>query len=374
MNFRKIIFLSLIALAASGCHSHDASSDHHSEEEENHEGHGIELPEATAREFGVEYETITPSGFQNVIKTTGVITPSPSDIHTLPAKQSGIVSLLSGIHEGANVKAGQKIGTVTSSGIQGGDINQAASANLRAAQTEYERLKSLFEQGLVTASTFREAERAYNEAKALAGADSGKGVYAIISPADGTIQSLMVNSGQYVEVGAPVAVVSKNSSLTLKADLPASKSRHYAEIESANFLPEGATEVMKLSDVNGKKVSGNTISSGNGFLPVYFTFSGNPLSFPGGYAEVYLLGREREGVISVPREALVEIQGNNYAYVLEDEHGYEKRLVVTGASDGERIEIISGLEAGEKVVSKGASIIRMAEVSSVAPPAHTHNH
>ena len=79
-------------------------------------------------------------------------------------------------------------------------------------------------------------------------------------------------------------------------------------------------------------------------------------------------------MISVPRDALVEIQGNKYVYVAEDEDEYEKRLVKTGVSDGRRIEILQGLEEGDKVVSKGASIIRMAEVSAIAPPSHSHNH
>ena len=121
-------------------------------------------------------------------------------------------------------------------------------------------------------------------------------------------------------------------------------------------------------------MSGTTAPVSNGYIPVYFSFIGNPLSFPGGYAEVYLICGERKGVVSVPRGGLVEIQGNKYVYVAEDEDEYEKRLVKTGASDGERNEILEGLNEGDKVVSKGASIIRMAEISSIAPPAHSHSH
>ena len=121
-------------------------------------------------------------------------------------------------------------------------------------------------------------------------------------------------------------------------------------------------------------MTGNISASSNGYIPVYFSFTGSPVSYPGGYAEVYLICGERKGVISVPRDALVEIQGNKYIYVAEDDHDYEKKIVKTGASDGERIEILEGLNEGDKIVSKGASIIRMAEVSSIAPPSHTHNH
>lgn len=53
---------------------------------------------------------------------------------------------------------------------------------------------------------------------------------------------------------------------------------------------------------------------------------------------------------------------------------YAKHVVSTGATDGQNIEILSGLHADENVVVKGAHIIRMAETSSTAVPGHTHNH
>ena len=246
-------------------------------------------------------------------------------------------------------------------------------ANMEAAKAEYERLKPLFEEGLVTASTFREAERSYKESQALVGKSSGASSL-LAASTEGNIQKLFVTSGEFVEVGDPIAVISKNTHLTLRADLPAREATHFAEFESANFKSEGSKEVVKLSELNGKRLTGNVSGVVNGYIPVYFTFTGNPLLYPGGYAEVYLLCGERNGVITVPMEALIEIQGNKYVYVAEDEHGYEKRLVKTGAGDGERIEVLEGLEEGDKIVSKGASIVRMVEVSAIAPPAHNHNH
>ena len=357
------------------CLSACVSSHNDEEHDEGHHDHaGVEFSAEKAADFGVEYEIVSPGIFHDVIKTSGSIESSNADINTIVAKKSGVVTLNPGISIGKEVVSGERIGTVSSEGIQGGDVNKAADVNLQAAKKEYERLKHLFEEGLVTASVFREAERAYREAEALAGSN-GKGAgAALISPASGSIQSLYVKSGEYVEVGNPIATVSKNSNLILKADLPARESRHLGELVTANFIPEGGDEVVRLADLDGKKVSGKTSAVSNGYIPVYFSFTGSPFSFPGGYAEVYLICGERNGVISVPRGALVEIQGNKYVYVAEDEDEYEKRLVNTGSTDGERIEILEGLKEGEKIVSKGASIIRMAEVSAIAPPSHTHNH
>ena len=365
-----VFFLTLLMLWSASCASRNEE-----EHEEHHEHTGVAFEPEKAKEFGIEHEIVVPGIFHDVIKTSGTIEPSSTDIRTITAKKSGIVTLATGISQGAVVTSGERIGNISSDDLQGGDVNQAALANLNAAKAEYERLKPLHEEGLVTTSTFREAERLYNEAKALAGKNNTGGSVSIISSnGEGTIQNLYVKTGDYVETGAPIASVVKNSNLVLKADLPTRESKHLGELETANFIPEGSNEVVKISDLNGKKITGNVSGAYNGYIPVYFSFTASPVSFPGGYAEVYLICGERNGVITVPREALVEIQGNKYVYIAEDDHEYVKKLVKTGSSDGERIEIIEGLEEGDKIVAKGGAIIRMAEVSSIAPPAHTHNH
>lgn len=365
--------LLVFSLIVTSCRSGEESKDHEDSEHHNHSD--IVMHSEQAIRFGVEYETVSPGNFSDVIKTSGVIEPSISDVFTVTAKKNGIVSLVPGLSIGSQVKVGEKLGSVSSEGVQGGDLAEAAKANLEASKAEYERLKPLYEDGLITASAFREAERSYKEAQALAGKNGGGGSALIISPGEGIIQKLFVNTGEYVETGSPVATVSKNTNLMLRADLPAREVSHYGEIMTANFIPEGSEIAVSLSDANGKKLSeGTPAALNNGYIPVYFSFSGSPLSFPGGYAEVFLICGERKGVISVPRGALVEIQGNKYVYVRIDDEEYEKRLVVTGSSDGNRIEVKEGLSEGDIIVSKGASILRMAEVSTMAPPSHTHNH
>lgn len=370
-QFNKISFIAiLLIIFLAGCHGKE-------EEEHNDEGHhseGITLHEEEAEKFGILVAVAEAAPFYDVIKTTGSIQSSFSDVYTLTARKSGIVKLSSGITEGGKISKGAGVAVITSEGMQGGDVTKVAEANLNHARAEYERLKPLYEEGLVTASVFREAERAYNEARAVRGSSSS-GSETISSPADGYIQSLMVRSGEYVDAGQPIAVVSKNSEMMLKALLPVSEISHLPEIETANFIPEGSEETIRIKEHNGRMISSSGSSQAeNGYLPVYFSFSGNPLSTPGGYAEVYLICGEKPGVISVPRTALIEVQGNKYIYVGQDDETFEKRLVVTGAGDGERIEIKSGLNPGENYVAKGASVMRMVELSSVAPPAHTHSH
>lgn len=379
MDWRHFLYLAIaISLSLGACTS--SPHEENEEEEEHNHGAGTELPAETAEKFGVETEIVAPSSFHDVIKTSGVIEPSNSDSYIVSSRKRGVVTLAPDVALGADISSGQRIATVSSTGVEGGDAGEASMANLKAAKAEYERLLPLYEKKLVTASVFREAERAYEEARALAGnggsAHNSAAPSVLTSSISGSLVELYVKSGEFVEVGEPLALVVKNTRQILKADLPVRLARHLPHLQSANFIVEGGDSVMQLSLLDGKKVSGNLSAGVNGYIPVAFSFAGNSLTTAGGFAEVFLICGQRDDVISVPREALVEIQGNKYAYVVDedDDDCYEKRLVVTGASDGQRVEILKGLEPGEKVVTKGASVIRMAEISAIAPPAHTHNH
>lgn len=108
-------------------------------------------------------------------------------------------------------------------------------------------------------------------------------------------------------------------------------------------------------------------------MPVTFEFDNRGDVVPGSFVEVWLLGRERQGVISLPVSALTEEQGLTFVYLQLDAECYQKQEVRTGATDGDRVEILSGLKGGEKVVTQGAIHVKLASASN-AIPGHTHNH
>lgn len=356
-------------------HGHDHDHGHEGEEEEHHHDGAIIMEAEKAAAFGIATETFSPGTFAEVIKVSGRIEPAPSDRMTVTARKSGIFTLAHGITPGCSVGAGALIGTISTKGVQGGDVNSAARIAAEAAKRELDRLTPLYKDGLVTAADYNAAERAYKEALALAGNNQGAVSGSENSPCAGTLTDIFVSSGQYVEVGTPIASVAKNSQLTLRADVPEKFIAHIGSVTTANFRPDYSDKTFLLSELDGKKISSETSAAArNGYIPLYFSFRSNGETLPGAYAEIYLKGAPKEGAYTLPRTALVEMQGNKYVYVCRHGHAYEKKVVATGASDGERVEILSGIEPGDEVVTKGATIVRMAETSAIAPPGHTHNH
>ena len=349
----------------------------HDDEDEHHHDHpegALVIEPEDAEELGIEFEAVKPGEFVEVIKVSGIIEPAATDLYTVTAKRSGIVSLAKNISEGVEIKKGATLASVSASGMEGGDVNAMAKVSRDAAKKEYERISALYKEGLATQAQLNAAEREYHEAEALHSTGPSGRSTTDTSPIDGVISGLYVADGQFVEAGTPIATVSRNQSLVLRAEVPGRFIDFLPSVASANFRPDYSDEIFELSQLDGKKISSGIEAPQNGYYPVRFSFLSNGRIRPGSLCEVYLTGNQKGNVISIPKEGLIEMQGNKYAYVVNEGEIYEKRLVKTGMSDGNRFEILSGIAPSDTVVTKGASVVRMAETSAVAPPQHNHNH
>lgn len=370
----------LMSCSISGGHddNHEEApknSEHHEAHEHEHE-HGalIEFNDSLAKLFGVASKVITPSDFSDVIIVSGQIETKASDEAIATATRSGIITISPDINNGSIISAATVIARITASNVQEGDPTVKTMATRNAAKRELDRLTSLHADGIVSDEVYNSALRSFEEADAAL-RSSTQGNPSVISPKSGVITQLLVKSGEYVEIGQPVAVISGNTSLTLRADVPEKYLRQIQLIKSANFRPASSESTYSIDNLGGKMISKPLSSvSQNGYVPLYFVFNNDGSIAPGSFAEVYLKSSVRHDVMFVPKDAIVEISGNKCIYSsLVDGH-YAKHVVTTGATDGHNVEIISGLHKGENVVIAGASVIRMAETSAVSVPGHTHNH
>ena len=65
-----------------------------------------------------------------------------------------------------------------------------------------------------------------------------------------------------------------------------------------------------------------------------------------------ICSRQMPDVLALPVTALTEEQGLYFCYLQLDEEGYKKQEVTLGASDGKEVQILTGLKAGDRVVTK----------------------
>lgn len=359
---------------------HDHEHEHeHGHEHSGHEGHNhgagqeITLEPEQAASMGVKTAVVEAGPFAGTIRATGKITESTQGSGMITAPTSGIFRFKGNIVAGTRVGAGTTVGTVSSTNVSGGDANAAALAELNSARQELERLKPLYEKKLVTAEKFNAAQAAYDVAKARYSPSAATG--AVTSPCAGTIKEIMVENGQYVEAGTPIALVSNNSSLTLTVDVPERYSGRLGEVTDARIITPGDRSAVDVSALGGKKIPSTGITVTPGYIPVIFSLDSNDGRLrAGSVAEVYLLCERRDNVISVPLTAVTEQQGNHFVFVKVDDEGYIKSPVRLGERDGKSVEVLSGLHAGDEVVTEGVTALRLAETSGNVPEGHTHSH
>ena len=166
----------------------------------------------------------------------------------------------------------------------------------------------------------------------------------------------------------------KNVRLQLHADVPQQYLNQVANIVSANFTTPYNDNVIRLSELNGKRVSAASTTATQGYIPVVFEFDNDNTLAAGTYAEIYLISSAKHDAIIVPAKALTEELNKFFVFIQIDEDCYEKRLVTIGQTDGENVEIVSGITGGEKVVTEGAVFVKLASNSGAIPEGHSHNH
>lgn len=350
-------------------HGSEASESEHSDE--------IILPKAKAEAAGVKVSTIEPGTFEQVIKTSGQVLAAQGDESVAVATVAGVVSFHGKVTEGMSVGKGSTLVTISSSNIADGDPVQRARIAYEISKKEYERMKALVKNKIVSDKDFAQAEQNYENARisyeALAKGNT-KGGQAISSPIGGYVKNILVKEGDYVTIGQPLVSVTQNRRLFLRAEVSEKYYPYLRTIGSANFKTPYDNKVYALKELSGRLLSfGKSAGDNSFYVPVTFEFDNKGDIIPGSFVEVYLLSTPMENVISLPRTALTEEQGLFFVYLQLDEEGYKKQEVTLGADNGQSVQILTGVKAGDPVVVNGAYQVKLASASN-AIPAHSHEH
>lgn len=378
-----------MALIVGGCaekaaheeHEHDHEMHHEEEEAHAHEAHGageVVFKKQDAEAIGLQTQTVQPGVFSEVIKTSGQIQSAQGSETVLVATVPGLVTLGdTRFVDGTAVRKGQPVLSLASNTLSDGDVATRVKNAYQTAKQEFERMEQLIGDKIVSQKDYEQARLTYENAKvaydAIQGKQSVRGV-AVTAPMTGFLKNILVKEGDYVTVGQPLATISQNNRLLLRADVSEKNYARLPMIRSAHFKTPYDDKVYKLDDLDGRLLSYGKSSGNNSFyIPVLFEFDNKGAVIAGSYVEVYLLGKPMEQVLSVPTSALVEEQGLYCVYLRLDEDCYKKQYVTLGAGNGEAVQILSGLKTGDEVVTKGAYQIKLASASN-AIPAHTHHH
>ncbi len=320
---------------------------------------------------------ITAEPFGQIIRTTAQILPSQGDERVVIAKTNGIV-LFPGdqVVNGKAVQAGHTLFAIEGSDLADNNIGvryREAESEYNKTKAEYERKKGLVKEGVVSEREWLDVQTAYTNAKAVYDnlRNFSAGRQSVSAPINGFVTQVLVRNGEYVEAGQPVMVVSQNRDLLIKAELQPKYFGVLGGIVSANIRVLDRSQTYTLEELEGKVVSfGKSVDVNNPLIPVVFQVKNNTGLLSGSFVEMYIKTQTINRAIAVPNESIVEEMGNYFVFVQLTPELFEKRTIRKGATDGFRTEVTEGLAAHERVVSKGAILVKLAQ-SAGALDAHS---
>ena len=242
-------------------------------------------------------------------------------------------------------------------------------ADLKFAQTNLDRSRSLFDRQLVPRQTLDDADARYQAAAAqleLAQAQNNQsaarlqelrltlGNTIIRSPVTGFVGQRFLDVGGFASTNQPVFSVVDIRLVRLVANLV---ERDVKRVQT------GTPAVVEVDAFPGETFTGRVGRVAPVFDPQTRTAqmeieipNPNGRLKPGMYARVDLRVADKPNAMSVPRNAIVEQNGRRGVFVADGTTA-RFRAVETGIQSPERVEIVSGLREGERVVTTGAAAL-----------------
>jgi RND family efflux transporter MFP subunit len=326
---------------------------------------------------GGKQEQAAPATAPHTVQA-GTVTLQPAQSEVLSAMPGTVVaqesvqvaSRLMGyikniaVAEGQAVKKGQRLFTIDPMDIEGGvtqarlGLDQADKA-MQDAKADYDRFSNLYKDEVVSRQQYEKMKLNYDiaasrAAQAKAGLQTAQGQlkYAVVSsPINGVVVMKYANEGDIAAPGHPVLLV-----------------ENQAHLQVQTSVPEDIYSGLKLGDTVKVEVDGQSqplVAKIARLSP-----AADPMAHThlvkldvsaaglrsGAFARV-LFPTGQQTVLQVPQEAVLNRAGITGVFVLDEKGLAEYRMVRTGRTDNGQVEILSGLSAGDRVVTRNAAAV-----------------
>ena len=346
-----------------------------------------------AQSSGVEVEIVAPQQIAGSIAATGKVLVMEDRVANIgPVHEGRIVNLYAG--QGSVVRKGQKLADLESADIDQAEadylkaladyenVNRTSAAEVKFAQATYDRTKMLYEKTITAGKNLQQAEHDLELAKSAAASSvagarvalaSARRHLLILGLKDSAIDALAnkSNLGSVFSLTAPISgvVVERNATVgaTVGSDASLFKIIDLSSVWiDANVFEKDLGRVRRGQEVRvtvpafpGVTFMGRVILISSVVNPEtrgvqVRTEVANPDGRlrPDMFANVEIITDVRRAAISLPQSAVLDDGGKKIVFVQTDK-GYEKHIVTVGIQSDDRVEILDGLQAGDKVVVKG---------------------
>jgi len=315
------------------------------------EGEIAKLSEGTVqREIAkaVALETLQTSAFSHFIEVRGNIEAKQSQ-----SVNAGMPGQLKKVYvvEGQQVSRGQLIAEVDATSMR--ESMRQLEINIETAKTIYERQQKLWEQKIGSEIQYIQAKSGYESLVQQLASVKEQFKYArITAPVGGTVDVVYLKTGQSVAPGMPVVNIVNTSDLRAVAKVPDSYSDKVREGLSVKIiLPDTKdtinSKIILVSKAINQMSRTFTVECA---LPVRAGIK------PNQYALVSINDQNLSNALIVSENIVQSDEKGKFILIAIEKDGKSravKRYVETGLSYNGKIQIKSGLAAGEKIISMG---------------------
>jgi membrane fusion protein, heavy metal efflux system len=324
----------------------------------------------------------------------------PARIEARPGGAADVVAPIDGrltrvveVALGANVSRGQELARLLRPPSAPADLPQLQRARAEAqtalalATRDRERAERLTSAGAAPAKRLDEARSTEEQAKArvtaaeaslaqynaarAGGATDAEGSFIVRAPVSGVIAQRDAATGANVTAGSVLFRVVDAAQVHVVGQVPEAQAARARLAQAAEIEIAGQPDRVPT----GRLVNvGKVLDPQSRTLPITFAFDNRALGLPVGQSVfLHLLMETTQPRPVVPPAAIVDDAGRPIVFVQREGETFERRAVTMGPRSGDVVQITEGVKAGDRVVTKGAYLVRLASLST-SVPAHGHVH
>ena len=402
-----------------GAHPHEHDADGH--DEDNHDGHGDDghddgvhehdgpaggeaavspVDEITflkeqqwALDFATEVAEL--SSLPNSLTVHGKVEPRSGGRVTVAATLGGRLALSTKLPVvGTRVARGQVVAAIIPPTSTPSDLatlemaSEEAKVKVQFTRQTRERLEKLLEAGAIPARRVAQAKadeavaaahlkgaqarlEQYEETRSAKHHGREAESFQIRSPLAGIVSAVYVTDGAHVEDAADLLEVVAVDRVYVAAEVPESEAAKVRRPAGAEVIVPGLDRPIRL----GRLISvGSIVDPESRTLKIIHELDNRSRKLAIGQAvSVRLFSQASQESPVIPAAALIDDNGRPVVYLQRGGESFERRPVTLGNRQDNRVQITAGLSAGERVVTRGAFLIRLASKSTEGA-AHGHAH
>jgi cobalt-zinc-cadmium efflux system membrane fusion protein len=375
--------------------SHSEKEGHEDDIEDDDRGHSdeagiIEITEEQQKEIGLVISIAHSGDIEQILSLVGEVRLNEDRMAHLVPRVPGIVNNVN-ISLGDYVREGQVLATIDSPELTELKADYLEKLrNLELTRRTFERKEYLKKENIASEADWLEAKSAYQNAETMLHSakrrlifigltekeiydlpnakDEAFGRYELKSPLDGTIITKHITRGEKIDE-EEVFTVADLSKVWVDLQIPAQDLDRVKEgLHILLSSTEGELAEGKLSLIGPVVHEESRTVLGRVVLP-----NPNGKWKPGIFVKGQIHSETPSSAVVVPSEAVQNIEGEDVIFV-PDGDGFKPIDVALGKSIKGKTEILAGIKAGDRYVSKGAFELKAIQVTSGAGAHAGHGH